>query len=235
MWLTRFAINRPIVTAVVFVALALFGVISFLQLGRSSNPPGTDFPVVVVVAYYPGASPQDMERMVVKPIEDQMAGIDNLDHITATAQESTATVGVVFNLGTNIDLAAVDVQRRTDTARIFMPNDLDPPSVIKAGTSEPPLLDIAVSSAKLTQPQIADIINSQVKPMIEAIPNVQSVDVYGSASRGVSCRAVAGQTARDGRDPERHFYCRRERQPKRAGRNDDPAHPGVDHCAAFLH
>jgi multidrug efflux pump subunit AcrB len=183
MWLTRFAINRPIVTAVVFVALALFGGISFLQLGRSSNPPGTDFPVVVIVAYYPGASPQDMERMVVKPIEDQMAGIDNLDHITATAQESTATVGVVFNLGTNIDLAAVDVQRRTDTARVFMPNDLDPPNVIKAGTSEPPLLDIAVSSSKLTQPQIADIINSQVKPLIEQIPNVQSVDVYGSASR----------------------------------------------------
>jgi multidrug efflux pump subunit AcrB len=193
MWLTRFAISRPIVTAVVFIGLALFGVISFLQLGRSSNPPGTDFPVVVVVAYYPGASPQDMERMVVKPIEDQMAGIDNLDHITATAQESTATVGVVFNLGTNIDLAAVDVQRRTDTARIFMPNDLDPPSVIKAGTSEPPLLDIAVSSAKLSQPQIADIINSQVKPMIEAIPNVQSVDVYGSASREFHVQPLPGK------------------------------------------
>ncbi|HEX5274640.1 MAG TPA: efflux RND transporter permease subunit [Candidatus Rubrimentiphilum sp.] len=183
MWLTRFAINRPIVTGVIFVALALFGFISFLQLGRSSNPPGTDFPVVVVVAYYPGASPQDMERMVVKPLEDQMAGIDNLDHITATAQESTATVGVVFNLGTNIDLAAVDVQRRTDTARVFMPSDLDPPQVIKAGTSEPPLLDIAVSSNKLTQAQIADMITSQVEPQIEQIPNVQSVDVYGSAAR----------------------------------------------------
>jgi HAE1 family hydrophobic/amphiphilic exporter-1 len=183
MWLTRFAINRPIITWVVFGSLALFGIISFLQLGRSSNPPGTDFPVVVVVAAYPGASPQDMERMVVKPIEDQMAGIDNLDHITATAQEGVAVVGVIFNLGTNIDLAAVDVQRRTDTARVFMPSDLDPPTVTKAGTSEPPLLDIAVSSGKLTQAQIADLINSQVTPQIQQIPNVQSVDVFGSASR----------------------------------------------------
>ena len=183
MWLTRFAINRPIVTAVVFIALALFGMISFAQLGRSSNPPGTDYPVVIVVAAYPGASPQDMERMVVKPIEDQMAGIDNLDHITATAQEGVAVVGVVFNLGTNIDLAAVDVQRRTDTARVFMPSDLDPPTVTKAGTSEPPLLDIAVSSSKLTQAQIADLINSQVQPQIAQIPNVQSVDVYGAANR----------------------------------------------------
>ena len=55
-----------------FIALAIFGTISFFQLGRSTNPPDTDFPVVVVFAGYPGASPQEMERLVIKPIEDQM-------------------------------------------------------------------------------------------------------------------------------------------------------------------
>lgn len=167
----------------VFIALAIFGIISFTQLGRSSSPPNTDFPVVVVSSFYPGASPQDMERMVIKPIEDQMAGIDNFDHMTATAQEGSASVAIFFKLGTNIDLAAVDVQRRTDTARIYMPNDLDPPSVFKAGSSQPPLLDIAVSSNSLSQAEIADLVTNQVQPLIEQIPNVQSVDVYGSASR----------------------------------------------------
>ncbi len=184
MWLTRFAISRPVITAMVFAALAIFGLISFFQLGRSSNPPGTNYPVVVVVASYPGASPQDMERMVVKPIEDQMSGIDNFDHMTATIQEGTASVAVFFQIGkANIDLAAVDVQRRVDTARIYMPSDLDPPQVIKAGDQEPPLLDIAVSSKSLSQPQIADLVNNQITPLIEQIPNVQSVDVYGSADR----------------------------------------------------
>src|SRR5438270_13578125 len=167
----------------VFVALVVFGFISFLQLGRSSNPPNTNFPVVVVSAFYPGASPQDMEKLVVKPIEDQMQGIDNLDQMTATAQEGVASVVVQFKLGTNLDLAAIDVQRRTDTARVFMPTDLDPPNVFKAGQSEPPLLDIAVSSDKLSQPEIADLVNNQVSPLIKQIPNVQSVDVRGSASR----------------------------------------------------
>jgi len=168
----------------VFIALAIFGLISFFQLGRSSNPPGTNYPVVVVYASYPGASPQDMERMVVKPIEDQMAGIDNFDHMTATIQEGTASVAIFFQIGkTNIDLAAVDVQRRVDTARIYMPSDLDPPQVIKAGDQEPPLLDIAVSSKTLSQPEIADLVNNKIVPQIEAIPNVQSVDVYGSADR----------------------------------------------------
>ncbi len=183
MWLTRFALSRPVITLMVFGALVLFGLISFLQLGRSSNPPNTNFPVVVVFAGYPGASPQDMERMVIKPIEDQMGGIENLDQISASAQEGTAAVVIQFKMGTNLDLAAVDVQRRADTARIYMPSDMNPPTVSKAGQSEPPLLDLAVSSKTLTQPQIADVLNTSVTPLIEQIPNVQTVDVYGSADR----------------------------------------------------
>jgi HAE1 family hydrophobic/amphiphilic exporter-1 len=183
MWLTRFALSRPTVTIAIFGALVVFGIISFVQLGRSSNPPNTAFPVVAVVAGYPGASPQDMERMVIKPIEDQMAGIDNLDQMSATAQEGLAVVVVQFKMGSDLNLAAVDVQRRVDIARVYMPADLDPPDVTKAGESEPPLLDVAVSSKTLTQPQIADLINGQITPLIEQVPNVQSVDVYGSATR----------------------------------------------------
>ncbi|MBV8364325.1 MAG: efflux RND transporter permease subunit, partial [Candidatus Eremiobacteraeota bacterium] len=54
----------------IFIALAVFGFIAYLTLGRSANPPNTDFPVVVVQANYPGASPDEMERLVIKPIED---------------------------------------------------------------------------------------------------------------------------------------------------------------------
>ncbi len=183
MWLTRFALSRPTVTAIIFVALAAFGVVSFLLIGRSSNPPNTDFPIVAVSATYPGASPQDMERMVIRPIEDQMNGIEHLDQVTATAQEGTANVIVQFQVGTNLDIAAVDVQRRVDTARTYMPTDMDPPTVDKAGQSEPPLLDIAVNSRTLTQPQIADLINEQISPIVEQDPDVQSIDVYGAATR----------------------------------------------------
>jgi hydrophobic/amphiphilic exporter-1 (mainly G- bacteria), HAE1 family len=166
----------------VFVALAIFGGISYLQLGRSQNPPGTTFPIVEVYASYPGASPQDMEKLVIKPIEDQLDGIDHLDQVSATAQEGTADVVVQFKLGTDLDLADVDVQRRVDTARVYMPTDLDPPQVYKNGASEP-LLTYAVNSKSLSQPQIADIVNNQVKPLIAQIPNVAEVNVYGTADR----------------------------------------------------
>ena len=182
MWLTRFAISRPVVTAMIFIALAVFGGISYLQLGRSSDPPGTTFPIILVQAGYPGATPQDMERLIVKPIEDQLDGIDHLDQMSATAQEGSAVVVVQFKLGTNLDLAAVDVQRRVDTARVYMPSDLDPPYVAKNGATEP-LLDLAVSSNSLSPTQLTDVVTNTVEPLLKQIPNVQTVDVSGGQTR----------------------------------------------------
>ncbi len=167
----------------VFIALAGFGLYSFFALGRSSNPPNTDYPVVVVFAGYPGASPQDMERMVIKPVEDQMQGVENLDELDATAQEGSAVIVAIYKMGTNVDLAAIDVQRRVDTARVYMPADMNPPTVSKEGLSEPPVLDVAVSSNRLTQPQIADVVNNQVLPLVQQIPHVQNVEVSGTANR----------------------------------------------------
>ncbi|MGB8518951.1 MAG: efflux RND transporter permease subunit [Candidatus Tumulicola sp.] len=182
MWLTRFAISRPVVTAMVFVALAFFGIVAFEKLGRSNDPPGTAFPIVVIFANYPGASPQEMERLIVKPIEDQLADVDNLDQLTATAQEGAASVGVQFKLGTDLNLAAINVQSAVDTARVYLPTDLDPPQVFKNGASEP-LLDVAVSSKSMSPTALADLVTNRIQPLLKAIPNVQTVDVYGASAR----------------------------------------------------
>ncbi len=209
MWLTRFALTRPTVTIAIFAALIIFGVISFAQLGRSSSPPNTDFPIVAVFAAYPGASPQDMERMVIKPIEDEMAGVDNLDQLTATSQEGSAVVVVQFKMGTDLNLAAVDVQRRVDIARVYMPTDLDPPTVTKAGQSEPPLLDVAVSSTSLTQPQIADLINSQIEPADPTSSQRPIGERLRVGDPRVPRRARSSETRRHQCDPRGHLQRRR--------------------------
>lgn len=182
MWLTRFALSRPVITAMVFIALVIFGFISYFKIGKAQDPPGTTFPVVVVAASYPGASPQEMEKLVVKPIEDQIDGIDNLDQMSATAQEGTATVVVQLKLGTDLNFAEIDVQRRVDTARVYMPADLDPPYVFKNGSSEP-LLDLAISSNSLSATALADVVTNRVEPVIKQIPNIESVDIYGARTR----------------------------------------------------
>jgi HAE1 family hydrophobic/amphiphilic exporter-1 len=183
MWLTRFSIQRPIIIAMLFIALGIFGLFSFFQIGRSLNPNVT-FPVVVVTANYPGASPAEMERLIVKPIEDQIDGIDNLDQMSATAEDGLAAVIVQFKLDTNLDYAAIDVQRRVDTARVYMPTDLDPPLVDKsAGSQQAPILTLALSSRTLSPTALSDIVSQRIVPDIRHVDNVQSVDVHGDVKR----------------------------------------------------
>ena len=183
MWLTRFSIQRPIIVAMLFIALAIYGLFSFFQIGRSLNPNVT-FPVVVVEANYPGASPAEMERLVIKPIEDQIDGIDNLDQMTATAEDGIASVVIQFKLDTNLDYAAIDVQRRVDTARVYMPTDLDPPTVDKsAGAQQAPILTLAVSSRTLSPTALSDLVSQRIVPDIRHVENVQSVDTSGDVKR----------------------------------------------------
>jgi HAE1 family hydrophobic/amphiphilic exporter-1 len=181
MWLTRFSIQRPIIVAMLFIALAVYGAASYFALGKNSEP-NVSFPIVIVAANYPGASPAEMERLIIKPIEDQIDGIENLDQLTATAQEGSAIVGVQFKLGTNLDFAAIDVQRRVDTARVYMPTDLDPPDVIKNG-ADAPVVTYAVDSKTLSAEALADLLNARVISDIRHIPNVETVDLEGAAVR----------------------------------------------------
>ena len=187
MWLTRFSIQRPIIVAMFFIALSVYGAASYFALGKNSQP-NVNFPIVIVFASYPGASPAEMERLVVKPIEDQIDGIEHLDNMGATAQEGSAVIAVQFQLGTNLDFAAIDVQRRVDTARVFMPSDLDPPSVEKNG-AEAPVLTYAVDSKSLTGPALADVMKDRVDSDIKHIPGVNGVSLNGAAVRQFNVEA----------------------------------------------
>ena len=182
MWLTRFAIKNPVITAMFFIGLAVYGVMSYFALGRNLFP-NIQFPYVFVSAGYPGASPSEMEKLVIKPIEDQLNGMENLDRLTATAQEGTATLVARFKMGTDLNYETIDVQRRVDTARIYMPSDLNPPYVDKFSTSSDPIIEEALSSTKLTPTQLSDLISQRMVPDLKGVPGVLSVDTAGDTGR----------------------------------------------------
>ncbi len=184
MWLTRFAIKNWVITAMFFIGLAVFGVYSYFQLGKNLFP-NIDFPYVFVQASYPGASPSEMEKLVVKPIEDQLNGMQNLERMTANAQEGTAIVVARFKMDTDLNYETIDVQRRVDTARIYMPSDMDPPYVDKFSTASDPVMEEAVSSTKLTAAQLSDITDQRIVTDLKGVPGVLSVDEAGSTPREI--------------------------------------------------
>jgi HAE1 family hydrophobic/amphiphilic exporter-1 len=183
-WLTRFAITRPVITAMFFIGIAVFGLMSYFALGVNLFP-NVSFPYVAVSASYPGASPSEMEKLVIKPIEDQLNGMENLDRLTATAQEGTATVLARFKLDSDLNYETIDVQRRVDTARVYMPTDLDPPYVFKFGTASDPILEEAVSSDKLSPAELSDLISQRIVPDLKGVPGVLDVQTAGDTAREI--------------------------------------------------
>lgn len=183
-WLTRFAITRPVIAAMFFIGVAVFGVMSYFALGVNLFP-NIQYPYVAVSASYPGASPSEMEKLVVKPIEDQLNGMENLDRLTATAQEGTAVVLARFKLDSDLNYEMIDVQRRVDTARVYMPTDLDPPYVFKFGTASDPIIEEAVSSQKLSPAQLSDLISQRIAPDLKGVPGVLDVATAGDTAREI--------------------------------------------------
>ena len=165
-------------------------------------------PIVVVSANYPGASPQEMERLIIKPIEDQLDGIDNLDQLSSTTQEGSGSVVVQFKLGTDLNVAAINVQNAVDTARVYMPADLDPPYVYKNGATEP-LLDIAVSSNSLSATQLADKVNNRLEPAAQVYSEHSKRRRLRHDRSRVPRRTGSRTDSRHECDDARHFQRRR--------------------------
>jgi HAE1 family hydrophobic/amphiphilic exporter-1 len=183
-WLTRFAITRPVITAMFFIGLALYGIISYNSLGINQLP-NVSFPIVAVEAGYPGASPSEMEKLVVKPIEDQLDGMENLDRLSATAQEGSAVVIARFKLDSDLNYETIDVQRRVDTARVYMPTDLTPPSVVKFTNSTDPILDEAVTSTRMSPAALSDLVTQYIVPDLKSVPGVLDAQAAGSTQREI--------------------------------------------------
>jgi len=183
-WLTRFAITRPVITAMFFIGLALYGLVSYLSLGinQLSN---VSFPVVAVEAGYPGASPAEMEKLVVKPIEDQLDGMENLDRLSARAQEGSAIVIARFKLDTDLNYETIDVQRRVDTARVYMPVDLTPPTVDKFSNASDPILDEALTSTKMSSAALSDLVTQHIVPDLKTVPGVLDAQAAGNTQREI--------------------------------------------------
>ena len=126
-----------------------------------------------------------MEKLVIKPIEDQLDGMENLDRLSATAQEGTATVLARFRLDTDLNFETIDVQRRVNTARVYMPVDLDPPTVDKFSSASDPILEEALSSRSMTPAQLSDLISQRIVPDLKAISGVLDVQPAGSTLREI--------------------------------------------------
>ena len=192
MWLTRFAIKNPTIITLFFIAIALFGLVGYMSMGQNIDP-NVQIPVVVVESAYAGASPEEMERLVVRPIEDELQNVAHLDHVDARVEEGSADITVEFKLGTDVNFAATDVQQAVDQARINLPSDLNPPIVTKADVNGDPIILEGVTTSSMSPVGMADLINNEIVPFLRGVHGVSAATAGGTYDRQVTIEPELGR------------------------------------------
>jgi len=169
-------------TAVLTVAVILFGVFAYLEL-PVNDLPAVDYPVIQVQADYPGASPDTMANNIATPLERQFMQVNGLELVTSQSTQGHVSLTLQFDLDKNIDAAATDVQTAISQATGSLPVDLpSPPTYSKTNPNDQPILYIGLTSDSVTEGQLYDYGSTQVGQRISILPGVSRVAVYGTKS-----------------------------------------------------
>ncbi|MEV4165832.1 efflux RND transporter permease subunit [Nonomuraea dietziae] len=187
--------NRSLVILVAIV-LSAFGAFTIPQL-KQQLLPSLSFPGAFVVAPYPGASPEIVEDLVTKPIEDSFAGIDGMEKMTSTSKEGVAQIQVAFAYGTDIDDSLAKMQQAV--SRIPLPDGVDP-QVVAGNTDDIPVLVLAVGDGG-DERQMADRLRRVMVPELQGIEGVREADVTGARDEEVVITPDAKKMAKKGVSP----------------------------------
>jgi HAE1 family hydrophobic/amphiphilic exporter-1 len=200
MFLTRFSLNNPIAVTLFFSVVGLIGVVAFARMGRSILPP-IAIPAVSISAPYPGAAPQEIERLVIAPIEEQLRALPDVDRVSSFAQDGVAQIDVRFRFGTKIETDRMNVQQAVDSARATMPGDLVPPMVREQDPSQVPVLQESVTSAVLSTRSLTDLVENRIAPALRGVAGVGTVTATGELTRQFTVAPRIGALSEIGGTP----------------------------------
>ena len=179
----RKAVNNPVTTALVFIALAIFGVFSLINISLDRFPK-FDANVVMVMSSYPGASAEDIETNLTKVLENSLNGVSDLKNITSTSKENIALITLEFVEGVDIDVATNDVRDKLDMVNSVLPDGASLPVIFKFSADDMPIM-IMAATAQESLPALEKILDDKVATPLARVSGVGTVSVAGAPQREI--------------------------------------------------
>ncbi len=182
MWLVDFALSQPVLANLTFIILMILGIYALFNLPRDINP-DVSFETALIVTPYPGATPEDVEKLVTIPIEDAIRNVKDLERVISTSQENLSNIVVEFRTGAPIKERVRDIQDEVDKIN-DLPEDTEDPVILELNTSGWPVITVVLSSAILPERSMKKI-TEDLQDKLEDIPGVSSVDLAGVREREI--------------------------------------------------
>ncbi|MBP2651156.1 MAG: acriflavin resistance protein [Firmicutes bacterium] len=177
-------IKRPVFTTMLVMLLVVFGLNAYPSLGIDLYP-DIDLPVVVVSITYTGASPEEMESLVTKPVEDAVSSVSGIKTLSSVSREGVSQTILEFEYGVDPKLMANDVREKVASIRKRLPDDIDEPTVQRVDPSSQPIIYYSLASDNRSRGEIRKIATDTVKDELQRLDGVAAVNVYGAAEREI--------------------------------------------------
>ncbi|MGN1167320.1 MAG: efflux RND transporter permease subunit [Lachnospiraceae bacterium] len=182
--ISKFSVKKPYTVVVGIVLIIILGVVSFSRMTVDLLP-SMNLPYAMVMTTYPGASPEEVEETVTKPVEQTMATVSNIKNIMSVSSDNASTVIMEFEQTANMDSVTIEMRESLDQIEGFWPDGVGSPMIIKLNPDMMPILISAVSAEKESAAEVSEIIEKEVIPEVESVEGVASVIATGSIEETV--------------------------------------------------
>lgn len=183
MKLPEFSVKRKVTASMMAAILVVLGAISFTRLGLDFFP-DLEFPTVSVVTSYPGASSEDIENILTRPLEQVVSSVNRVKKVTSQTSEGVSVITIEFEWGTKLDFAAQDVRDQIGLYEQYLPEEAGEPLVLKFSFSQFPVIFFGVTS-DLPAMRLRTVIEDEVAPRLERIDGVASARVFAMDVREI--------------------------------------------------
>ncbi len=177
-------IKRPVFTTMLVMLLVVFGLGSYPSLGIDLNP-DVDFPLVMVSVSFAGTSPEEMESLVTKPIEDAVSSLSGIKNLSSVTREGSSQITIEFEFGTDPKLAANEVREKVAVARKRLPDQADEPVIQRFDMGAQAIVYYSLSSDTRSSGEIRKLATDIVKDELQRIDGVADVTISGGSEREI--------------------------------------------------
>ena len=179
----RKAVNNPVTTSLIFIALAIFGVFSLINISLDRFPK-FDANVVMVMSSYPGASAEDIETNLTKVLENSLNGVSDLKNLSSTSKENISLITLEFVEGVDIDVATNDVRDKLDMVNSVLPDGASLPVIFKFSADDMPIMIMAATADESLQ-ALEKILDDKVATPLARVSGVGTVSIAGAPQREI--------------------------------------------------
>ena len=176
--LPKLSVKKPMTIFVAVIVVIVLGIVSVFKMTPDLLP-NMDFPYAIILTTYPGQTPETVESVVTKPLEQSLSTIDGVKTITSTSSDNYSMLTLEFEDGTNMDTATVDMRGNLDTIKDAWPDGVGSPYLMKINPNMMPVAMVAVDYDGYDTVQISDYVNDELKNQLEGIDGVASVSTKG--------------------------------------------------------